>query len=138
MICIMNNARPIVALVYVLGVLRWLLNLPHSVPRTSLCHSELVEPVRGPGPFASVFLRAGGVCQLSPCPRRHSTISQRTSLVWHYRFKAITISCNKGLSGRLLDDVVLGGRVPGALQSVDHLRFPPLRQFEFIEDLEVL
>jgi hypothetical protein len=29
MICIMNNARPIVALVYVLEVLRWLLNLPH-------------------------------------------------------------------------------------------------------------
>jgi hypothetical protein len=29
MICIMNNARPIMALVYVLEVLRWLLNLPH-------------------------------------------------------------------------------------------------------------
>ena len=102
------------------------------------CHSELVEPVRGPGPFASVFLRAEGVCQLPPCPRRYSSSSRRTSQVWHYRFKAITISCNKGLSGRLLDDVVLGGRVPGALQSVDHLRFPPLRQFESIEDLEVL
>jgi hypothetical protein len=53
--------------------------------------------------------------------------------------QSIAISCTiKGLSARLLDDVVLGGRVPGALQSVDHHRFPPLRQFEFIEDLEVL
>lgn len=124
MICIMNNARSIVALVYVLEVLRWLLNLPHLCrgcppfnASSCFCHSELVEPVRGPGPFASVFLRAEGVCQLPPCPRRYSTSSRRTSQVWHYRFKAITISCNKGLSGRLLDDVVLGGRVPGALQA---------------------